>query len=138
MAQRASCLNKEILTVVSSIPSVATSINQKKLFFLGRIITLPKIPHVVKAVMKSRLLDFFEGDNNSPHGFLHDIVYLQEKYELMTYVLFFLFPSYCKWKSIVNSTLLRMDDSQLQAVSLEVSKVKLVLSGSPFLLVFNL
>ena len=83
--------------------------------------------------MKSRLLDFFEGDNSSPHGFLHDIVCMLEKYELMTYVLFWknssLFPSYSKWKSIVNSRLFRMRDSQLQAVSLEVLDVKLALSA---------
>ena len=76
--------------------------------------------------MKSRLFDFFEGDNSSPHGFLHDIVCLLEKYELMTYVLFY---KNRKWKSIVNSRLFRMHDSQLQAVSLEVPNVKLVLSA---------
>ena len=52
----------------------------------------------------------------------------------MTYVLFwknsFPSPSYCKWKSIVNSGLFKMHDSQLQAVSLEVPNVKLVLSAS--------
>ena len=53
--------SNEILAIVSGIPSVATIINQKKLYFLGRIIILPKIPDVVKAVMKSRLLDFFDG-----------------------------------------------------------------------------
>ena len=83
--------------------------------------------------MKSRFLDFFDGDNSSPHGFLHDIVCLLEKYELMTYVLFWknssLFPSYRKWKSTVNSRLFGMYDSQLQAVSLEVSNVKLVFSA---------
>ena len=76
--------SNEILAIVSGNPSVVTIINQKKLYFLGRIITLPKIPDVVEAVLKSRLLDFFEGDNSSPHGFLHDIVCLLEKYELMT------------------------------------------------------
>ena len=94
--------------------------------------TLPKILDIVKAVMKSRLLDFFDGDNSSLHGFLHDIVCVLEKYELMTYVLFWknssLFPSYSKWKSIVNSRLFRMHDSQLQAVSLEMPNVKLVFS----------
>ena len=38
--------SNEILAIVSGIPSVATIINQKKLDFLGRIITLPKIPDV--------------------------------------------------------------------------------------------
>ena len=83
--------------------------------------------------MKSRFLDFFDGDNSSPHGFLHEIVCLLEKYELMTYVLFWknssLFPSYRKWKSIVNSRLFKMHDSQIQAVSLEVPNVKLVFSA---------
>ena len=83
--------------------------------------------------MKSRFLDFFDEDNNSPHGFLHDIVCLLEKYDLMAYVLFWknssLFPSYRKWKSVVNSRLLRMHDLQLQAVSLEVPNVKLVFSA---------
>ena len=120
----------EMLVNVSGIPSVATIINQKKLYLLGRIITLPKIPDVVKAVMKSRSLDFFDRDNSSPHGLLHDIVCLLEKYELMTYALFWknssLFSSYHKWKSIVNSRLFKMHDSQLQAVSLEVPNVKLV------------
>ena len=95
--------------------------------------TLPKIPHVVKAVMKSRLFDFFEENNSSLHGFLHDIVYLLGKYELMAYVLFWknssMFLSYRKWKSIVNSPIFRMHDLQLQAVSLEVPNVKLVLSA---------
>ena len=39
--------SNEILAIVSGIPSVATIINQKKLYFLGRIITLPKIPDVM-------------------------------------------------------------------------------------------
>ena len=125
--------SNEILDIVSGIPSVATIINQKKLYFLGRIITLPKIPDVVIAVMKLRLLDCFDGDNSSPHGFLHDILCLLEKYELMTYVLFWknssMFPSYRKWKSIANNRPFRMHDSQLQAVSLEVPNVKLVLSA---------
>ena len=99
--------NNEILAIVSSIPSIATIINQKKLYFLGRIITLPENTYIVKAVMKSRFLDFFDGDNSSPRGFLHGIVCLPEKYELMTYALFWknssLFPSYHKWKSIVNT-----------------------------------
>ena len=80
--------SNEVLAIVSGIFSVATIINEKTLYFLGRIITLPKMPDVVKAVMKSRLLDFFDGDNRSPHGFSPDIVCLLEKYELMTYVLF--------------------------------------------------
>ena len=105
----------------------------EKLYFLCRIITLPKIPDVVKAVMKSSLLDFFEGDKSSPHGFLHDIVCLLAKYELMAYELFWksssLFPSYRKWKSIVSSRLFRMHDSQLQAVSVEMPNVKLMLSA---------
>ena len=100
--------SNEILAIVSGIPSVTTIINQKKLYFLGRIITLPKIPDVVKAVMKSRLLDFFDGDNSSPHGFLLDIVCVLEMYELMTYVLF--------WKTVpcfphtVNGNLLSIAD----------------------------
>ena len=89
-----------------------------------------QIPDVVKAVT---LLDFFEGDNSSLPGFLHDIVCFLEKYELMSFVPFWkissLFPSYRKWKSIVNNRLFRMHDSQLQAVSLEVPNVKLVLSA---------
>ena len=125
--------SNEIQAIVSGIPSVATITNQKKLYFLGRIITLPKIPDVVKAIMKSRLPDFFDGDNSSPHGFLHDIVCLLEKYEFMAYVLVWknssLFPSYREWKSIVNSRLFKMHGSQLQAVSLEVPNVKLVLSA---------
>ena len=84
----------------------------------------------MKAVMKSRLFDFFEGDNSTPHGFLHDTVCSPEKYELMTCVLFWknfsLFPSYRNWKSIVNSRLFKMNDLQLQAVSLKVRNVKLV------------
>ena len=59
--------SNEILAIVGGIPSVAnTIINQEKLYFLGRIIKLPKILNVVKAGMISRLLDFFEGDNSNP------------------------------------------------------------------------
>ena len=51
----------------------------------------------------------------------------------MTFVLVLknssLFPSYRKWKYIVNSRRFRRHDSQLQAVSLEVPNVKLVLSA---------
>ena len=91
-----------------------TIINQEKLYFLGR---------------ESRLLDFFEEDNSSPHGFLHDIACLLEKYELVTYVLFWKNSS-CFPQTIngihCQSQLLRMHDSQLQAVSLEVPNVKFV------------
>ena len=45
--------SNEILTIVGGIPPVATIINHKMLYFLGRITTLPKISDVVKAVMKS-------------------------------------------------------------------------------------
>ena len=124
--------SNEILAIVSGIPPVATLINQKKLYFLGRIVTLPKIPYVVKAVMKSRLLDFFEGGNSSPHGFLHDIACLLEKDKLMTCALLensSLFPSCCKWKAIVNSRQFRIHDSRPEAVGLEVPNLKLVLSA---------
>ena len=124
--------SNEILAIVSGIPPVATLINQKKLYFLGRIVTLPKIPDVVKAVMKSRLLDFFQGGNSSPHGFLHDIACLLEKDKLMTCALLensSLFPSCCKWKAIVNSRLFRIHDSRPEAVGLEVPNLKLVLSA---------
>ena len=70
--------------------------------------------------MKSGLLDFFERDNSSLYRFLHDIVCLLEEYELMI-------PSYLKSKSIVNSRLLRMRDSQFEAGSLGVLNVKFML-----------
>ena len=46
------CTSNEILAIVGGIPLVATIITLKKLCFLGRIITLPKMPDIVKAVLK--------------------------------------------------------------------------------------
>ena len=37
-------MSNETLNIVSGIPSVDTIINQNNLYFLGRIITPPKIP----------------------------------------------------------------------------------------------
>ena len=88
--------SNEILAIVNGIPSVPT------------IITLPKISDVVKAVMKSRFLDFFDGDNSSSHDFLHDIVCLLEKYESMTYVLFGKTPP--PFPHTVNGNLLSIAD----------------------------
>ena len=57
----------------NGIAAIDSLLHQKKLCFLGRILTLPKVPKVVLDILKLRL-NMLNGDSVSkPTGFLGEI-----------------------------------------------------------------
>ena len=125
--------HNELLNILSGLPSIALILHQKRLYFLGRVITFPKIPDVVKNIFRCRLTGYLDGYNPNSSGFLHEILYSLDKYDLMSYVLIWqrvsMFPTYIKWKQIVNHRLFRAQDLEFSSVAFEKPAVKLVLTA---------
>ena len=57
--------------------------HQKKLYFLGRILTLPKVPKGVLDILKLRLNMLNVGSDSKLIGFLGEILQSLETYNLM-------------------------------------------------------
>ena len=43
------------MNIIRGLPTIGSLLYQKKLYFLGRILTLPKVPKVVPDILKLRL-----------------------------------------------------------------------------------
>ena len=48
-------IESSILYIISGLPTISTLLHQKRLYFLGRIISLKKIPRVVSGILRARL-----------------------------------------------------------------------------------
>ena len=55
-------IDSSILYIISGLPTISTLLHQKRLYFLGRIISLKKIPKVVSDIFRARLHTL---DNNN-------------------------------------------------------------------------
>ena len=122
-----------LLNVISGLPTIGSLLHQKKLYFLGRILTLPKVPKVVLDILKLRL-NMLNGDSVSkPTGFLGEILHSLETCNLMPYLHLWqrvlIFPSYRKWKQIVNSRTIKHERAYFLTVSEEKPVVKLTLTA---------
>ena len=122
-----------LLNVISGLPTIGSLLHQKKLYFLGGILTLPKVPKVVLDILKLRL-NMLNGDSVSkPTGFLGKILHSLETYNLMPYLHIWqrvlIFPSYRKWKQIVNSRTFKHERAYFLTVSEEKPVVKLTLTA---------
>ena len=91
---------------ISNLNSIESEIDLKKLLFLDRLITEPKMSTVVKGLFRGRAASFFEADF-TPIGVLPSICEALNKYDLFHYFQSWLldssFPSYSHWKSIVKT-----------------------------------
>ena len=122
-----------LLNVISGLPTIGSLLHQKKLYFLGRILTLPQVPKVVLDILKPRL-NMLNGDSVSkPTGFLGDILHSLETYNLIPYLHLWqrvsIFLSYRKWKQIVNSGTFKHERAYFLTVSEEKPFVKLTLTA---------
>ena len=70
----------------SMFGTVANGTFQKKLCFLGRILTLPEVPKVVLDILKLRLNMLNVDSDSNSIGFLSEILHSLETYNLMPYL----------------------------------------------------
>ena len=101
-----------LLLKLSALNSTEAEIDLKKLMFLGRLITEPKMAPAVRSLFSSRLDSFFDA-NITSRGVLATICDSLHKYNLFHYLeLWFresTFPTYSNWKTIVKTKILEKE-----------------------------
>ena len=97
-----------LLLKLSGLNSIKAEIHLKKLMFLGRLITEPKMAPAVRSLFSSRL-----NANITSRGVLATICDSLHKYNLFHYLeLWFresTFPTYSNWKTIVKTKILEKE-----------------------------
>ena len=63
-------IESSILYIISGLPTISTLLHQKRLYFLGRIISLKKIPKVVSDIFRARLHTLDDNNLVAPRVFL--------------------------------------------------------------------
>ena len=100
-----------LLNVISGLPTIGFSLRQKKLYFLGRKLAVPKVPKIVLDILRLRLNMLNVDSDSKSIGFLSEILHSLETYKLMPYLYLWkrvsISPSYRKWKQIVNSRIFK-------------------------------
>ena len=103
-----------LLLKLSGLNSVESEVATKKLLFLGRLITEPKMTPLLKNLLDSRTKSFFNSDISSL-GVLPSIAELLEKFDLFYYFETWyknsIFPTYPNWKNIVRDSIIRFENS---------------------------
>ena len=96
-----------LLNVIGGLPTIGSLLHQKELYFLGRILTLPKVLEVVQDTLKLRLNMLNVDSGSKSIGFLGKILHVLETYNLIPYLHLWqsvsISPSFRKRKQIVNS-----------------------------------
>ena len=69
-----------LLNIISGLPTTGSLLHQKTLYFLGRILTLPKGPRVVLDIFKRRLNMLNKDSDSKRIGFLGEILHSLETY----------------------------------------------------------
>ena len=97
---------RALLPRLNDLNSIEAEIDMKRLLFLGRLITEPKIAPSVKNLLRSRTESLFDKDVKSI-GILRNIYEALNKYNLFNYFEIWFnsstFPTYGNWKSIVKN-----------------------------------
>ena len=122
-----------LLNIISGLPTVGSLLHQKKLYFLGRILTLPEVPKVVLDILKLRLNMLNVDSDSNSIGFLSEILHSLETYNLMPYLHLWqrvsIFLSYRKWKHIVNSRIFSHERADIFTALEAKPVVKLTLAA---------
>ena len=122
-----------LLNVISRLPTTGSLLHQKKLYFLGRILTLPKVLKVVLDTVFKLRLDMLNVDRDSKlTGFLGESLRLLETYLMRLchpWQKISIFPSYGKRKQIVNSRILKHERAYFLTASEEKPVVKFALTA---------
>ena len=74
------------LYIISGLLTIETLIDERKLFFLARIITSYKMPPLINNLYRLRLLQSFQGPENYITGFITDTIDCLAKYGLEPYL----------------------------------------------------
>ena len=118
-----------LLNVISGLPTIGSLLQQKKLYFLGRILTLPNVPKVVLHILKLRLNMLNVDSDSKSTGFLGEILHSLETYNLIPYLHLWqevsIFPSYRKCEQIVNSRIFKHERTYFLTASEEKPVVSL-------------
>ena len=101
-----------LLLKLSGLNSIESDVAIKKLLFLGRLITEPKMSPLIKNLFDSRTISFFDSDISSL-GVLPSIAESLKKFDLFYYFETWynssIFPSYPNWKNIVRDNILHFE-----------------------------
>ena len=93
-------IESTILYTTSGLPTISTLLHQKRLCFLGRIISLKKIPKIVSDIFRARLHTLDDNNLVAPQGFLGEIAQSLKMFDLTSYLLLWqrvsIFPTYRK------------------------------------------
>ena len=99
---------RALLLRLTELSSVEVEIDTKKLLFLGRLVTEPKMKPSVRYLLRSRTESLFDTDVKST-GILLNICEALNKYDLFNHFEIWFnsstFPTYGNWKSIVKNEL---------------------------------
>ena len=126
-------IESSILYIISGLQSISTLLHQKRLYFLGRIISLKKIPKVVSDIFRARLQTLDDNNSVAPQGFLGETAQSLKMFDLTSYLLLWqrvlIFPTYRKWKQIVNYRIFKLEREAFAKLSLEKPIVDFILSA---------
>ena len=103
-----------LLLKLSGLNSIESEVATKKLLFLGRLITEPKMTPLIKNPFDSRTKSFFDSDISSL-GVLPSIAESLEKFDLFYYFETWynnsIFSTYPNWKNIVRDRIIHFEKS---------------------------
>ena len=126
-------IESSILYIISGLPTISTLLHQKRLYFLGRIISLKKIPKVVSDIFRARLQTLNDNNLVAPQGFLGEIAQSLKMFDLTSYQSLWqrvsIFPTYRKWKQIVNCRIFKFEREAFATLALEKPIVDFTLSA---------
>ena len=126
-------IESSILCIISGLPTISTLLHQKRLYFLGRIISLKKIPKVVSDILRARLQTLDNNNFVAPQGFLGEIAQSLKMFDLTSYLSLWqrvsVFPTYRKWKQIVNCRIFKFERKAFATLALEKPIVDFTLSA---------
>ena len=126
-------IESSILYIISGLPTISTLLHQKRLYFLGIIISLKKIPKVVSDIFRARLHTLDDNNLVAPQGFLGEIAQSLKMFHL-TYCLLLwqrvsIFLTYRKWKQIVKYRIFKFEREAFATLALEKPIVDVTLSA---------
>ena len=126
-------IESTILYIISGLPTISTHLHQKRLYFLGRIISLKKMPKIVSDIFRALLHTLDDNNLVAPQGFLGEIAESLKMFDLTSYLLLWqrvsIFPTYRKWKQIVNYRIFKFEREAFATLGLEKPIVDFTLSA---------
>ena len=105
---------RALLLRLAELNSIEAEIDTRKLLFLGRLVTEPKMAPSLRNLLRSRTESLFDKDVKSI-GILPSICEALNKYDLFNYFEIWFnsstFPTYGNWKSIVKNKVRDLESS---------------------------